>query len=326
MLKTTPTLTKLLAVTFSVALLSACGKGTESNAAASSSTAKAPVSTQASEQPQKTSVNMEMLSYSIGYQMGNFYYHQKVAVDVSALAKGLTDGSTGKESTLSIAEMKQATQNFARMMNAKAQQARVQQHNKIAQAVITHSNDLLNRKGIPVVGPQNAKVAVIEFFDYQCAYCSKAAPEMEAIIKANPNVKFIFMDFPIFSSRWPASKYAAQVGLLAYQQGGAKLYSAYHNQLFATGKIEGQLTRVEINRVAEAAGVKIGSNKTAYQNTSLIIDQNMAFAAKKLGLMGTPAFVIMPTSGANTSNTTVIPGLAAQNTLQEAITRANSSR
>jgi hypothetical protein len=37
------------------------------------------------------------------------------------------------------------------------------------------------------------KVTVIEFFDYQCVYCSRLAPVMEQVIKAHPQTRGIFI-------------------------------------------------------------------------------------------------------------------------------------
>ena len=81
-------------------------------------------------------------------------------------------------------------------------------------------NELLNDELTPFVGPKDAKVAIIEFFDYQCSICSLVNPVFEQLVKTNSNVKFIFKDYPIFGTTWPASDYAANVGVLVYQKGG----------------------------------------------------------------------------------------------------------
>ena len=57
-------------------------------------------------------------------------------------------------------------------------------------------------------------------------------------------------------------------------------------------------------------------------NTENKITNNMILAGKDLDLMGTPAFIIMPTYGANTSNTTIVPGFASKASLQQAIDKA----
>lgn len=88
-----------------------------------------------------------------------------------------------------------------------------QQANGIKNAVITRKEALLNDVTSPFTGLKTAKVNVIEFFDYQCIYCSKVSPAIEKMQKEFPNVKFIYKETPIFSKRWEASKYAAQIGL-----------------------------------------------------------------------------------------------------------------
>lgn len=36
---------------------------------------------------------------------------------------------------------------------------------------------------------------VVEFFDYQCIWCSRLAPELEKVMKANTNVRYYFMEW-----------------------------------------------------------------------------------------------------------------------------------
>ncbi len=80
-----------------------------------------------------------------------------------------------------------------------AQQQEKQQQAMTA-AVVQNQAALLNDKGTPSYGPADAKVTVVEFFDYQCIYCARLAPELEKVIKANPDVRFVFKEFPIFGS------------------------------------------------------------------------------------------------------------------------------
>lgn len=75
-----------------------------------------------------------------------------------------------------------------------AQQQEKQQQAMTA-AVVQNQAALLNDKGTPSYGPADAKVTVVEFFDYQCIYCARLAPELEKVIKANPDVRFVFKEF-----------------------------------------------------------------------------------------------------------------------------------
>ncbi|MDT1790468.1 DsbA family protein, partial [Salmonella enterica] len=63
----------------------------------------------------------------------------------------------------------------------------------------------------PSDGPNEEKAAVVMFFDYQCSWCRKMAPGVVNLNKANPDTRFIFKEFPIYSSRWPVSGLAAIV-------------------------------------------------------------------------------------------------------------------
>lgn len=191
---------------------------------------------------------------------------------------------------------------------------REQQIKKMTTAVIQHQDALLNDKMIPTVGPSDAKVALIEFFDYQCAVCARQAPIIESLMQANPDVRYIFMEWPIFASRWEASLTAAETGLMMWQQKGADAYLAYHNAIFATGHHEGKLTQADIKK---AAGKLKGKAETM-----LDVVARTDTLAQNLGFMGTPGIIVMPVTGASADNVTVFPGGVNQPALEAAISKA----
>lgn len=94
---------------------------------------------------------------------------------------------------------------------------------------------------------------VVEFFDYQCIWCSRFAPELEKAIKNNRKVRYFFMEWPVFGSRWPASLLAAKTGLQVWKEQGAEAYLKYHNDLYGTGLNEGKLTKVGSFNFSRAA-------------------------------------------------------------------------
>lgn len=104
--------------------------------------------------------------------------------------------------------------------------------------ILTSHYALLNDKATPSVGPADAKVALVEFFDYQCSVCAQQAPVLESLMHANPLVRYVFKEWSIFGTRWPVSMAAAETGLQIWQQKGADAYLAYHNVVFATGHNE----------------------------------------------------------------------------------------
>jgi len=197
-----------------------------------------------------------------------------------------------------------------------AQQQEKQQQAMIS-SIIQNKTALLNHKGTPSYGPADAKVTVVEFFDYQCIYCARLAPELEKVIKANPGVRFIFKEFPIFGQRWPASLTAAKTGLQIWQQKGSDAYLHYHNAIYATGHNEGKLNEHDIRTAAEAVKFDAG-NVTDVRG----ILGDIYGLAQQLGISGTPALIILPAKGASIDNVTVIPGLATAGALQVAIDKA----
>lgn len=193
---------------------------------------------------------------------------------------------------------------------------------------------LLQDKQTPFKGPANASVAVIEFFDYQCLFCSKVNPAFEALEKKNSHIKFIFKDYPIFGSQWAPSNYAANVGMLAFRQGGSQLYMKYHNRIFDSNKYEGKLQDSDIKKIAEDLHIDLSDAHSSITSKLLpSIQQNMTLG-KQLEIMGTPFIIVMPVEGANVDNITVFSGYpanpqagtkAAVDALQKAIDKAGKS-
>ncbi|MCX3307813.1 thioredoxin domain-containing protein [Pantoea vagans] len=185
-------------------------------------------------------------------------------------------------------------------------------------AAIQHQDELLNDNTVPAIGPEDAKVAVIEFFDYQCSVCARQAPIIQSLMKNNPQVRFIFKEWPIFGYRWKHSFQAAETGLRIWQQKGGDAYIKYHNALFASGHIEGALTQKDITKAASVAGAsKLKSNNMlgTLSHTDIL--------AKKTGFQGTPAMIVMPLSDATAETVTIYPGGAMEEMLQSAINKAS---
>lgn len=192
-----------------------------------------------------------------------------------------------------------------------------QQMGAMTEAVIQNQAALVNDKNTPTYGPAKAKVAVVEFFDYQCIFCSRLAPVMEQVVKENPATRFVFKEWPIFGDRWENSLVAAQTGLQVYQQKGAEAYLTYHNGIYATGHNEGKLTQDDITQAAKK--VKFDASK-ATDTQPVLVEINKL--AQQIGLSGTPGLIVLPTSGANAQNTTVFPGLASKQAIEAAIKKA----
>lgn len=187
--------------------------------------------------------------------------------------------------------------------------------NAMISAALLHQDELLDDRIVPAIGPEKAEVAVIGFFDYQCTLCAHQATLIQSVSKKNPQVRFIYRDWPIFGYRWKLSFKAAETGLRIWQQKGGDAYMKYHNALFATGHVEGALTQKDITKAASAAG-KLKNDEV------LDVLSATDILAKNIGLQGTPGIVVMPVKAATTANVTVFPVGATESMLQEAIDKA----
>lgn len=100
----------------------------------------------------------------------------------------------------------------------------------------------------PSFGPANAKVTIVEFSDFQCPYCSKAAEVTNQVkAKYGDKVRLVFRHFPL--SFHQDAKPAAEASLAAHAQGK---FWEYHDKLFANQQ---KLDRVSLESYAEQAGL-----------------------------------------------------------------------
>ncbi|WP_336239631.1 DsbA family protein [Enterobacter chuandaensis] len=194
----------------------------------------------------------------------------------------------------------------------------LEQRNKdMIKAVVNNSGALIGDRETPTYGPKNAKIAVIEFFDYQCIWCARLAPEMENIISSNPQVLYVFKEWPVFGQRWENSILAAKTGLKIWKQKGDVSYLKYHNAVYASGHNEGKLEVKDIS----IAGKRILSDHSNDKEIQKELNDT-DILANKIGIKGTPAIIVMPTEGASEKNVTIFSGFVNADTLQKAIRKA----
>ncbi len=246
-----------------------------------------------------------------------------ILLSLSVSASATTSFSTEQQKEIEIIAadyLREHPELLVEMSQKLQQQAQDEQNSQIVSAVLNNQNALLNEPTSPVLNPKGA-VAVIQFFDYQCIYCAKVAPVVEQFITRNPDVRYIYKEWPIFGNRWPASVEAAKTGLGVYRERGADAYHRYHAAIYDTGHNEGKLTGDDIRTAAAKAGVKDVPDNIA-DGGGLAANQVLA---KRLQIQGTPAFIVMPVQGANTGNVSFIGGAAELSTLQAAYDKARGN-
>jgi protein-disulfide isomerase len=134
-----------------------------------------------------------------------------------------------------------------------------------------------------LVANPDGKITVVEFFDYRCGYCKLAAPQVMALIQQNPDVRFVFKEFPIFGE---VSDTAAKVVLT--RQGKAKGV-----ELYSTLMGEKALDDAALDRHLAEVGVDPAAARKDAQHPLIarqILDTHALAEALKID--GTPAFIV----------------------------------
>lgn len=151
-------------------------------------------------------------------------------------------------------------------------------------ALVANRKALENNPASPVGGNPKGDVTLVEFFDYNCGYCKRTHPERAAAVKGDGKVRVVYKEFPILA---PSSMEAAKAALASVRQGK---YEAFHTALMV---YEGRLDSDAIRVTAKEVGLDVQKLEKDMSDASIQaeIDANIELA-QKLGIRGTPGFVI----------------------------------
>lgn len=136
------------------------------------------------------------------------------------------------------------------------------------------------------IGPANAPVTIVEFYDYRCGYCHAALEWVVDLTRTRRDVRVIFKELPILSD---ASFEAARAALAARPQGR---YLQFHQALMAH-PLDQELSSPEIDRIARSAGIDVARMRRAMESEDISrhLEENRAQAIN-YNISGTPGFVI----------------------------------
>ncbi|HBF53796.1 MAG TPA: disulfide bond formation protein DsbA, partial [Afipia sp.] len=56
---------------------------------------------------------------------------------------------------------------------------------------------VLRDPDVPSMGNPQGDITIVEYFDYQCPYCKKVAPELARIAKEDGKLRIVMKDWPI---------------------------------------------------------------------------------------------------------------------------------
>ena len=192
------------------------------------------------------------------------------------------------------------------LLQQREQQA---QDQRAAQTLADLRPTLEGDPNAPVLGNPNGDVTVVEFFDYNCPYCRRAKPAVEALLAKDPNVRLVYREWPILGE---GSVFAARAALASRKQGK---YEEFH---WAMMGMQGRAEESSVLRIAESIGLDIEQMREDMQDPA--IDEHFATSVRltqSLGFSGTPSFVI---------GDALVPGLVSEDVLMETVANARAAK
>lgn len=138
----------------------------------------------------------------------------------------------------------------------------------------------------PFLGPEDAKIVIMEFSDFQCPFCKASFPSIREITSRFPDIKYIYRDFPI-DELHPESRIAAEAAGCAHDQ---DLFWPYHDRLFQN---QHSLVRDSLYTYAVQAGLDIGEFRECFDEGKFGNDvEQDRLIGIDLGVRGTPTWFI----------------------------------
>lgn len=156
---------------------------------------------------------------------------------------------------LDTEEYRNAVKGSSEENNEQAENSNAEENQKFRD----HWEEMRNSEAAPFVGPQDAPITVVEFFDFACGHCKHLAPVMEQLVQNNQDVKFVFMPLSFISEH---SNYAAKAAVAAAKQGK---YMEVSDGIMTLP----ELNEETINQILTDEGLDVEEMKTLMEEKSV---------------------------------------------------------
>ncbi len=136
-------------------------------------------------------------------------------------------------------------------------------------------------------GNPDGDITLVEFMDYRCGYCRRAAPEVHDLLTQDGNIKLIIKEFPILGEQ---SETSARFAIATQQIAGEDAYKDVHDALIA---FSGDVNETTLRRMSDSLGFDTDAilDHMESDEVSQVIAANHALG-QQLGISGTPSFVM----------------------------------
>lgn len=135
-------------------------------------------------------------------------------------------------------------------------------------------------------GNADAKVTIVEFFDYNCGFCQRAMSDMQQILDESDDVRFILKEFPVLGEQ---SMGAARVSM-AFSLVMPEKQGEFHIALLGTPGVKDAETALGI---AESLGAGREEIVSKMEDPDIIATISETYRlADGLGITGTPSYIV----------------------------------
>ena len=170
------------------------------------------------------------------------------------------------------------------VLRKKEQQAAIQSDFEL----VTKHEKAIFEDGFSFIGGNpNGDITLVEFVDYRCGYCKKAHNEVEKLLSADKNIRFVIKEFPILGEdSVELSKFALAVKIIH----GDEIYKLVHDTLI---KMKASPSKKAFDQIISNLNLNENLVKNAMESTEVsgMIAYTRALA-EKLKISGTPTFVM----------------------------------
>jgi protein-disulfide isomerase len=176
----------------------------------------------------------------------------------------------------------------------------------------------------PKLGSNDAKVAIVEFSDYECPFCKRHFEETSELIKEayvdTGDVLWVYRDFPLDFHDPLASK-EAQAAECIDDLAGDDKYFEYHDLIFTNTISNGQgLEESKLYDFATEVGVNRDEFASCFDSGKFADEvKNDIANGGEAGITGTPGFVIGKLDSDGNVTGIILAGAYPFSTFQEAL-------
>lgn len=157
---------------------------------------------------------------------------------------------------------------------------------KAQKSISDFRQDLLSDKS-PNYGKKDARFTLVIFSDYNCPYCQRFSTTVESFMEDNKDdIRIIYKDF---AYQTEASRHAAVLGLMIFDQKGSEVYHNFHKEVYAQMRDKALKTRQDVEKVAKKF---IDSD---FKDISKYVEQAQESyeLGQTVGVSGTPSSILL---------------------------------